>query len=94
MQQAAVDAFARAAFGGRGGLCRDAAGPELPDGWPIRVMAGLEALAELADGSLLVRADLVEVKGVTGRNRGAGQDHADPLQPAGPGPDLPRRGAL
>ncbi len=40
--------------------------PDLPDGWPIRVLAGLEALSELHHGSLLVRADLVEVKGVSG----------------------------
>ena len=38
----------------------------LPDGWPVRVYAGLAALAEVDHGSLLVRADVVEVTGVTG----------------------------
>ena len=65
-QQAAVDAFARAAFGADAVYTATRLDTELPDGWPIRVLAGLEALAELHDGSLLVRADLVEVKGVSG----------------------------
>ena len=33
--------------------------PGLPDGWPVRVLAGLAALAELDQGALLVRADVV-----------------------------------
>ncbi len=65
-QQAAVDAFARAAFGADDVYVATRLDPELPDGWPIRVLAGLESLAELHSGSLLVRADLVEVKGVSG----------------------------
>ena len=65
-QQAAVDAFARAAFGAGDVYTATRLDPDLPDGWPLRVLAGLEALAELHDGSLLVRADLVAVKGVTG----------------------------
>lgn len=65
-QQAAVDAFARAAFGVKAVYVATNLDPALPDGWPVRVLAGLESLAELHEGSLLVRADLVEVKGVTG----------------------------
>jgi OOP family OmpA-OmpF porin len=37
-----------------------------PDGWPQRVLAGLESLAQLDHGSLLVRPDTVEVAGVSG----------------------------
>lgn len=65
-QQAAVDAFARASFGASKVYVATRLDPDLPDGWPIRVLAGLEALAVLHDGSLLVRADTVEVKGVAG----------------------------
>lgn len=65
-QQAAVDAFARASFGASKVYVATRLDADLPDGWPIRVLAGLEALAVLHDGSLLVRADVVEVKGVTG----------------------------
>jgi OOP family OmpA-OmpF porin len=66
MQQAAVDAFARAAFGASKVYVATRLDADLPDGWPVRVLAGLEALAVLHDGSLLVRADVVEVKGVAG----------------------------
>lgn len=66
VQQAAVDAFARAAFGASKVYVATRLDGDLPDGWPVRVLAGLEALAVLNDGSLLVRADLVEVKGVAG----------------------------
>ena len=66
VQQAAVDAFARASFGASKVYVATRLDGDLPDGWPVRVLAGLEALAVLHDGSLLVRADLVEVKGVAG----------------------------
>jgi len=66
MQRSAVDAFARAAFDGAEVLTATRIDETLPDGWPVRVLAGLAALAEVEHGSLLVRADLVEVTGVTG----------------------------
>jgi len=66
MQRSAVDAFARAAFPGAEVLTATRLDAALPDGWPIRVLAGLHALAEVEHGSLLVRADVVEVTGVTG----------------------------
>jgi OmpA-OmpF porin, OOP family len=65
-QQAAIDAFARASFGANAVYVATRLDNDLPDGWPIRVLAGLEALAQLHEGSLLVRADLVEVKGISG----------------------------
>lgn len=66
MQRQAVDAFARAAFEGAEVMTATRLDETLPDGWPIRVLAGLAALAEVDNGSLLVRADTVEVTGVTG----------------------------
>ncbi len=65
-QRTAVDAFARAAFGDKAVYTATRLDDTLPDGWPVRVLAGLEALSELEEGSLLVRADLVEISGVTG----------------------------
>ena len=66
LQRDVVDAFARAAFDGAEVLTATRLDDTLPDGWPLRVLAGLEALAELENGMLLVRADTVEVTGVTG----------------------------
>ena len=66
MQQSAVEAFAHAAFNASGVYVATRLDPELPDGWPIRVLAGLQSLSLLSEGSLLVRADLVQVSGVTG----------------------------
>ena len=64
--QAAVDSFAKARFGVSQVYLATRLDPELPDGWPLRVLAGLEALAELDSGQVLVRADTVEVSGLTG----------------------------
>jgi len=66
MQRSAVDAFARAAFGAEAVYTATRLDAALPDGWAVRVLAGLEALAEVENGALTVRADLVEVTGVTG----------------------------
>jgi len=66
LQRDAVDAFARAAFDGAEVLTATRLDNTLPDGWPLRVLTGLEALAEVDYGTLLVRADTVEVTGVTG----------------------------
>mgnify|MGYP002654758660 CR=1 FL=1 len=66
LQRQAVNAFARAAFEGADVLMATRTDAALPDGWPVRVFAGIEALAELEEGALLVRADTVEVTGVTG----------------------------
>lgn len=72
-QQAAVEAFARAAFGAEAVYTATRLDPTLPDGWPGRVLAGLAALAELHDGNLVVRADTVAVKGVTGSQEAKGR---------------------
>ena len=64
--RAAVDAFARASFGSDNVYIGTRLDPALPDGWPMRVLAGLQAMSNLNSGSLMVRADTVEVKGKTG----------------------------
>ena len=69
----AVDAFARAAFGDAAVYTATRLDAGLPDGWPVRVLAGLAALAELDQGALVVRADVVEVTGVTGSQDAKGR---------------------
>jgi OmpA-OmpF porin, OOP family len=66
MLRNAVENFAKAEFGSGKVLLGTRLDPDLPDGWPTRVLAGLQALSELDNGSLVVRADTVEVKGITG----------------------------
>lgn len=70
LQRSAVDSFAKAAFGSTNVYQATRLDPDLPEGWPVRVLAGLQALSELEHGTLLVRADTVEVKGVTGSQTG------------------------
>jgi OmpA-OmpF porin, OOP family len=67
LQRDAVDSFARAHFGvDRVYTATRQEEAGLPEGWPIRVLAGIEALSVLHHGALTVQADLVEVTGVTG----------------------------
>ena len=64
--RAAVDSYARARFGSKSVYGATRLDEELPNGWPLRVLAGLEALAELDQGSVVVQEGFVEVHGVTG----------------------------
>ncbi len=64
--QAAVASFAKARFGAAYVHVATVLDPEAPDGWPERVLAGLQSLAQLDHGTLLVRPDTVEVSGVSG----------------------------
>lgn len=64
MQRKAVENFAKAQFGSDRVYTATRIDPDLPIGWPVRVLAGLEALAVLHDGKLVVRADTVELSGV------------------------------
>ncbi len=62
----AVDSYARARFGSQAVYGATRLDEELPDGWPLRVLAGIEALAELSHGSVVVQENFVDVRGVTG----------------------------
>ncbi|MGV8988639.1 MAG: OmpA family protein [Cypionkella sp.] len=64
--QAAVASFARARFGASKVYVATILDPSLPDGWTERVLAGLQALAALDSGDVLVRRDTVEVTGISG----------------------------
>lgn len=66
IQRDVVESFAKAEFGSENVYLAARLDPELPDGWPVRVLAGLQSLGELVHGSLVVRSDVVLVQGVTG----------------------------
>ena len=60
-----VGAFAAALFGASAVNNRTLIDPDLPDGWPTRVLAGLEGLSELNHGSIVVQPNNVEIRGVS-----------------------------
>ncbi len=64
--RAAVESFAKARFGIANVSPATRLDPDLPEGWPIRVLSGLEALSLLNQGALVVQPDFVELRGVTG----------------------------
>lgn len=61
-----VESFAKARFGSGRVYVATRYDETLPDGWPIRVLAGIEALAEVIHGKLTVTADNLAIEGVTG----------------------------
>jgi OOP family OmpA-OmpF porin len=67
LARTAVDSFARARFGHDAVFSASRLDPDLPEGWAVRVLAGLESLAQVDRGAVTVRADTVAVSGVTGR---------------------------
>lgn len=64
--RAAVNSYAQAEFGIGNVYLATRLDPDLPQGWPVRVLAGLKALAQLDHGSLTVRPETVIVTGVSG----------------------------
>ena len=60
-----VDSFARAAFGTEEVHMATRIAPDLPSDWPVRVLAGLEALSQLHNGVLTVTPDAVELSGIS-----------------------------
>lgn len=66
MQRDVVENFAKAAFGADKVYQAAVLDEALPMGWPVRVLAGLEALGEVVGGELVVRPDVVTLSGVTG----------------------------
>jgi len=59
-----VASFARARFADRKVTLATRPDPMLPQNWPVRVLAGLDALAVLHDGTLTVTPDQVSLSGV------------------------------
>ncbi|WP_114965743.1 OmpA family protein [Alkalilacustris brevis] len=68
----AVQGFARARFGMEAVEMATRLEPGLPEGWPLRVLTGLEALSELHEGTVRVRADSIAIRGRTGDQETSG----------------------
>ena len=62
----AVEGFARARFGALNVYEATRLDTDLPNGWPVRVLAALDALSKLNFGSVVVQPDLVSLRGTTG----------------------------
>ena len=60
-----ADSFARAAFGSLQVYTATRIVPDLPADWPVRVLAGLEALSQLHNGALTVTPDNVALSGIS-----------------------------
>lgn len=61
-----VDSFAKARFTSDSVHTTARVAEDLPDDWPLRVLAGLEALSYLSNGAVNVTPDTVDVTGNTG----------------------------
>jgi OOP family OmpA-OmpF porin len=65
-QREAVLAYGRALFGVEKTYMATREDETLPEGWPQRVLAALDALTHLEDGLVVVRPDALSVRGRTG----------------------------
>ncbi len=65
-QQDAVLSVGRALFGVQQTSAATRVDETLPQGWPRRVLAGMEALSWLEEGTVVVRPEVVVLRGVTG----------------------------
>ncbi|NKX45591.1 OmpA family protein [Roseicyclus persicicus] len=61
-----VEAFARALFGGQTTDIATRPVSDLPEGWAVRAMAGLEALSQLNDGTMTLEPETLILRGNTG----------------------------
>ncbi|EBA08214.1 OmpA family protein [Sagittula stellata] len=68
-----ADSYARARFGSEAVYTAARLADNLPSDWPVRTLAGLEALSMLANGSITVTPDDVIVTGQTGNQEASAQ---------------------
>ncbi|QYX57064.1 OmpA family protein [Roseovarius sp. SCSIO 43702] len=61
-----VDSFARARFSSDGVYIKARVVEGLPSDWPVRVLAGLEALSYLTNGAVTVTPETIKIHGDTG----------------------------
>lgn len=82
-------AFAQARFGAEDVTMATRPGLEgLPSGWSMRVLAGIEALSRLSDGTVTVTPEAITVAGRTGRRAARDEIAARAIETLGPGADL------
>ena len=65
-QKAAVVSYGRGLFGVADTYIATRTDTSLPQGWPVRVLAGIDALSHLASGMAVVQPDTMILRGVTG----------------------------
>jgi len=61
----AVESYAHARFGPASVHSAMRVDPALPEGWPLRVLTGLQALSQLRNGALIVQAGFLRIEGLT-----------------------------
>jgi len=66
LTRTATESYARARFGAQGVHNAARLDDTLPPQWPVRVLAGLEALSKLSNGVVTVTPDTVSITGNTG----------------------------
>ncbi|SPF79734.1 OmpA family protein [Pseudoprimorskyibacter insulae] len=66
MARVTTDSFARARFGSENIRAATKVKEGMDAGWSIRVLAGLEALARLSNGAVVVTPDTIKLRGNTG----------------------------
>lgn len=71
--RAAVQSYAAAQFGAENISPATRLDPDVPAGWPKRVMAALSALGKLHNGVASVTADKIEIRGLTGNLNAQGE---------------------
>ncbi|MEI4473021.1 OmpA family protein [Frigidibacter sp. MR17.24] len=69
----AVESYAHAHFGSGNVYVATRLDDSVPEGWPARVLAGLEALDRVHDGRMVVEPDLVRIEGRTGSRETSAQ---------------------
>jgi OOP family OmpA-OmpF porin len=67
LMNTASENYARARLGSSDITMGTRLDDSLPPDWSVRVLAGIEALAELSNGAVIVQPDVVTVRGNTGR---------------------------
>ncbi len=68
LARSTTESYARALFGSDAVHSAARPDPALPEGWSVRVLAGLEALALLSNGAVSVTPSNVAIQGNTGRS--------------------------
>ncbi|TMV78067.1 hypothetical protein FGG78_26790, partial [Thioclava sp. BHET1] len=84
----AIEAYAQAQFGAQNVVTATQPDKALPDGWPIRVLAGLQAMTELHDGRLSVEKDSLSLSGTSGHPDAKDQISRILSDKLGPGQDF------
>lgn len=67
LARAATESYARARFGSASVYTAARLDDTLPDSWPLRVLAGIEALSHLSNGAVTVTPDAIAIFGKTGQ---------------------------